>query len=263
MGLVLAALGHTGLPAADDRLGCVYGHWLVAPVPQLARHWLHPSLWQILLSQDRSLFYWTPISLIACAGIVSLAFRPQEEPARLLLAGFAMQVYVLASLWGKGDFLSYTGNYAGAFMSRAYGMRHLTEPLVTLAPGLAWLLDRASGLRFRMLAGLGFALVFWNLLLVLQYSYGLLPQFEGLGPQGLATTTWRFIENEPLTCLLLTEGLVLVWLLLVWNRECQRCIAKGRKQTVRRALSAHSEMDGIFYPRSFVVRDTDKPAAGA
>ena len=198
---------------------CVYGHWLVAPVQRLGQHWLHPSLWALLLSQDRSLFYWTPLCLVACACAVALAFRREQAPPRLLLAAFAVQVYVLASLWGKGEILPHANLHAGVFLSRAYGMRHLTESLVALGPGLAFLLERAAGWRFRLLAGLGFALTYWNLLLVLQYTYGLIPQDAGLGPQALLANTWQFARDEPGTCLLVAEVLGLLWLLLAWRND--------------------------------------------
>jgi predicted esterase len=220
VGLTLAALGAL-LAFLPQMIAWryVYGHWLASPVPQVAHHWLHPSLWQTLFSQDRSLFYWTPISLLACAGAVALAFRPKQGPAWVLLAAFALQVYVLASMWGKGEFLPHIGNHAGAFLAQAYGMRHLTESLVALAPGLAFLLERASGWRFRLIAGLSFVLVFWNLLLVLQYTYGLIPPDAGLGPQELAAKTWQFTQDDTVTCLLLAEVLGLLWLLLTWGQQ--------------------------------------------
>ncbi len=198
---------------------CVFGHWLTSPIPQLAQHWLYPSWWQILFSQDRSLFYWTPITMIACAGAVALAFHPQQQSARLLVAAFALQVYLLASVWGKGDFLAVTGNHAGAHLSHAFGMRHLTESVVTLAPGMAFLLERISGWRFRLLTGLGLILVFWNLLLILQYSYGWLPSDNGLGPKELLANAWQFAQDLTGTCLLVAEGLGVLWLLLAWGRQ--------------------------------------------
>jgi predicted esterase len=198
---------------------CVYGHWIASPVPGLGRHWLHPSLWAILFSQDRSLFFWTPISFLACAGAVGLAFRPRQGPARLLLAAFALQVYVLASLWGMGEMLPHTGNASGVHLARSFGMRHLTESLVALAPGLAFLLEHLSGWRFRLLAGLGFALVLWNLLLVLQYSFGYLPIDAGLSLSELVSKTRQFVEEEPGTCLVLVEVVALVWLLLAWGAQ--------------------------------------------
>jgi hypothetical protein len=207
----------------------LYGSWLVNPIQGVRYHWLTPSLWTILCSQDRSLFYWTPLTCLACFGalgclwhtkssatdLADSASRSPKEFLWLLFVAFLVQVYALAGMWGKGELLPSTGNFAGVFLARSYGFRDLTESLVVLVPGLAWLLERACGWWFRLLAGLGFILVLWNLLLVLQYSYGLLPQLDGLAPQALATGTWQFIENEPGTCLLLAEGLGLLGLLLV------------------------------------------------
>lgn len=223
----------------------VYGSWWVNPIQGVRYHWLTPSLWTILCSQDRSLFYWTPLTFLACIGalacrrrtkpaaesLTDTASTPSKEPLWILCAAFVVQVYALASMWGKGELLPSTGNFAGVFLARSYGFRDLTESLVVLAPGLAWLLERASGWRFRLLAGLGFVLVFWNLLLVLQYSYGMLPQLDGLGPRDLVSSTWRFIENEPSTCLLLAEALALLWLLLVWGRETPTLHCEGEKAT--------------------------------
>jgi predicted esterase len=219
-GLALAAIG--SLVAFLPQMiawHCVYGHWLTVPVRPVTRHWLHPSLWDILLSQDRSLFYWTPITFIACVGAVALALRHLRGPAMVLLAAFIVQVYVLASLWGRGEYLPETGNYAGVFLSRSYGMRHLTESLVVLAPGLAWLLERLSGWRFHLLTAVGIGLSFLNLLLILQYSYGFLPRDAGLGLQALVDQSWQFLQEEFGTCLLLAEVLGLLWLLLPWGRQ--------------------------------------------
>ena len=58
----------------------VFGHWLTSPMP-LAHNWLQPSLWEVLGSSNRSLFYWTPLSLAACVGF--LAWR---RPARTVPA---------------------------------------------------------------------------------------------------------------------------------------------------------------------------------
>src|SRR5262249_8070892 len=46
---------------------CVYGHWLVSPM-RLSHNWLSPHLWEVLGSENRSLFYWTPMTLLACVG---------------------------------------------------------------------------------------------------------------------------------------------------------------------------------------------------
>src|SRR5207248_2100463 len=77
---VLLGLGLAGLSSvlafAPQMIAwrCVYGHWLVTPMA-LSHNWLRPSLWGVLLSQDRSLFYWTPLCLLACAGFLTFLSR--------------------------------------------------------------------------------------------------------------------------------------------------------------------------------------------
>jgi hypothetical protein len=222
----------------------VYGSWFVNPIQGVRYHWLTPSLWAILCSQDRSLFYWTPLTVLACAGALAClrqtkpssdaladpAPKSSKAPLWILCGAFAVQVYVLAGMWGKGEVLPSIGNLAGVFLARSYGFRDLTESLVVLAPGLAWLLERVSGWRFRLLAGLGYALVLWNLLLVLQFGYGLIPQEAGLGPQALLASTWQFAQDEPGTCLLLAEVLGLVWVLLAWGQETPMPVSEGEKE---------------------------------
>src|SRR5262249_53679505 len=147
-----------------------------------AAHWLRPSLWEILFSQDRSLFYWTPLCAVAFLGLLLMRPSRQTEAAALLLAAFGVQVYALGSVWGKGEYLEPMGNFAGAFLSKAYGMRHLTEAVVVLGPGLAFLLEWAAGRRpgvarraaCALVCACGLLLTLVNLLLVFQYADQLL-----------------------------------------------------------------------------------------
>jgi len=194
---------------------CVYGAYLLSPVQGVQYHWLHPSLWTILCSEDRSLFYWTPLTLVACLGTAGLLFRGKVchkasgklspsatgEPIRILAVAFLLQVYVLASMWGQGPLLASTGNFGGVFLARSYGLRDLTESLVLLAPGLAWLLETAPTRRYRMLAGFGFLLAVWNLMLVSLYATNSIPQVTGADPEQLFWKTWESIRNSP-SCLL-------------------------------------------------------------
>jgi hypothetical protein len=278
----------------------VYGHWLVDPIPQIAHHWLTPSLWDLFLSQDRSLFYWTPICLLAflgffvrwpklsgdsvrpenqersalappagkespahalgaglptppqpaTEGLHESAGRPAVKPsagsgdprtaplerkdhrqdsvgeaaarneaAALLFAAFGLQAYVLASVWGKGEYLQNVGNYAGVFLSKAYGMRHLTESLVALAPGLAILLERAARRPLRIITGVGFVLALWNLLLIHQYPAGRTLEDGDVEPLTLLTGSVRFVMNEPWLVLVLAEMLGLICAVLLWRND--------------------------------------------
>jgi hypothetical protein len=188
----------------------VYGHWLVTPIP-VAHNWLSPSWGRVLLSGDRALFTWTPMALLACGGF--LCVRPQGgEPLTLLFGAFALQVYVLASLWGEAVQLGVS-----------YGLRHLTETVVVLGPGLALLLERAHGGWFRWLCGLGCLLVLWNLLLVCQYRYGWIPAAAEVD----LGTLLRNIPRLLLRKRLLLVGQVLAGPLLLWGLSRPRLVSTG------------------------------------
>jgi hypothetical protein len=170
---------------------CVYGQWLAAPLAT-SPHWLTPALHELLWAQDRGLFYWTPLTLFACLGFASLVRRDKErqtealrEPAVLLLLAFVVQVYVLASLWG-----------GQVYLGAAFGFRHLTEALVALAPGLALLLERSTPRRCQLLAVTGILLVTWNLLLIAQYRYGLVPAAGGRSVDRMAANVVRLIVRK-------------------------------------------------------------------
>jgi hypothetical protein len=181
----------------------VYGQWTPLPIA-VSHNWTHPAWWQILAAQDRGFFYWTPLTLVALLGyaawlIPSLPFRAQLlqkheggssfilHPSSFLLAAFLLQVYVLASMWGSG-----------VYLGAAYGLRHLTESVVLLAPGLALLLGRASRPWFRVLCFLGCGLVLWNLLLMCQYRYGLLPADCGASPATMLANAVRLLQRKRL-----------------------------------------------------------------
>jgi hypothetical protein len=207
LGRLLLRLGSTGLGAIlafSPQLvawHCVYGHWLVSPMP-LAHNWLSPSLWEVLGAQNRSLFYWTPLTALACAGYL-YAFRPRRRcyagrapdpqiestsraPLALLAGAFVVQVYLLASIRGRG-----------VFLGSAYGFRQLTETMVTLAAGLALLLDRATPRGYRWLCGLGCVLALWNLLLISQYCYYLIPVDAGASPGRLLANLIPLLFRKP------------------------------------------------------------------
>jgi hypothetical protein len=203
----------------------VYGHWLVAPFP-VAHNWINPSWWKILATQDRSLFYWTPLAAIACLGYLHLPAKVRGQksevrsqnrltsdhrpltsdclPALLLASAFLVQVYLLASLVG-----------AQLYLGAAYGFRQLTESTVALAPGLALLLGRSSPWRFRVLSGIGGALVLWNLLLVCQYRYGYVPADAGADLATLLRNAVHLVARKRLL-LLSPVALGPLLLALVW-----------------------------------------------
>lgn len=145
----------------------VYGAWLVTPMA-VGHNWLAPALGEVLFGRDRGLLLWTPLVLVAGCGLLLGRTQRDREPLALLALAFAVQVYVLASLRGPGVYLGV-----------AFGCRQLTEAVVLLLPGLALLMQQPAGRRSGLLGGLGCLLVLWNLLLLAQYRYGLVPADAG------------------------------------------------------------------------------------
>jgi len=81
-----------------------------------------------LVEGDRSLFLWTPLSLVACVAFVLHLFpsegggaatapRPEAPPRgalAILFVAFGAQVYALASIWGAGQAVLPDAGYAGS-----------------------------------------------------------------------------------------------------------------------------------------------------
>jgi hypothetical protein len=205
LGLALAGLGAAAafLPQLVA-WRAVYGDWLPAPVAT-AHNWFRPAWWRVLLSSDRGLFYWTPLTVLALAGFARWrrtgADAARGEPLVLLLAAFVLQAYVVASLWG-----------AEVQLGVSFGLRHLTESAVALGPGLALLLGRAGRAQFRLLCGLGCLLVLWNLLLICQYRYGLVPADAGASAGHLLANAARLVVRKKL----LVAGQALLGPALLW-----------------------------------------------
>jgi hypothetical protein len=220
---VLAALG--GAAALFPQMlawRCVYGAWIIAPLPGVVWNWSQPSLWQVLCSWDRSLFYWTPLALFVCLGAVWAAFPQAARPGRnrpflILLFAFGLQVYVVASVLGRGPFLPHTGNWSGVHLAGCYGFRFLSESLIALAPGFVWSLERLPTRLFSVAAGLGGLLVMWNLQLIGQFEHGLLSLFAGASPKQLLGNSWVLLRREPGTFIAFAVlGPVLLTVLLSW-----------------------------------------------
>jgi hypothetical protein len=214
--LLLASAGAT-LAFSPQLLAwhLVYGRWLAQPIP-VNPNWLHPAWRQILFDRDRGLFYWTPLAIVAFLAAMALTFSrhrsmlpgtaspiPGRQPAWLLVFGALLQVYLVAALWGPT-----------VYLGAAFGMRHLTETLVALGPGLAWLIDRRRQAVFRIVAGCVILLVFWNLLLVSLYRYAWIPAAGGADPDHLLGLSLKLVQRKRF--LLVGQALAAPLLLGIW-----------------------------------------------
>jgi hypothetical protein len=130
--------------------------------------WHAPHALPVLFSPEHGYFVWTPLALIAIAGLVCLArqkrLRPDggsDESARVavcMLLMIALQVYV------SGSVESWT--VAGAF-----GQRRFVAITVLLVIGLAALMQIVST---RVVAVLVALAVYWNLALIAEFATGLM-----------------------------------------------------------------------------------------
>jgi hypothetical protein len=193
----------------------VYGQWLASPIPT-AHNWLRPSFWEVLFCQNRSLFYWTPVTFVALLGYFAVFRRPTNTESRfnwtqgydvrilLILAAFVVQVYVMASLWGNC-----------VSIGSGYGFRHLTECIVFLAPGLALLIERTPNRLSRWLM-LGVCLLaMWNLMLICLYRNGGVPIDGGADPETMLAKTVWLVRQKTIRSLISQVILApsLLWLL--------------------------------------------------
>jgi hypothetical protein len=127
-------------------------------------YWWAPHGLQVLFSPEHGLFFWTPLALLAVAGLLASVRRAGARRPVLvaLLVMFALQVYVS----GCVDSWSAAG---------AFGHRRFVGTTVVLAVGLAALARLARGRLAR--AGLAAAVlvsVWWNVALVIQFGTGLM-----------------------------------------------------------------------------------------
>ena len=132
--------------------------------------WYSPHALQVLVSPEHGFLFWTPLAVLALAGLVLLAAgrAPEVTPAgdgrrigACALLMVALQVYV------SGAVESWT--VAGAF-----GQRRFVCLTILLVIGLAALLSSLPPVPRRtgtVLAGLA---VWWNLALTAEFSTGLM-----------------------------------------------------------------------------------------
>lgn len=119
-------------------------------------YWYSPHALEILLSPEHGFFFWTPLAILAIAGLVMAILKlwqtADSKPLALALAAmFVCQVYLLGAL----D--SWTS--AGAF-----GQRRFVGATIFLVLGLTALIDAACrARRLNILTPVVVIAVYWNL----------------------------------------------------------------------------------------------------
>jgi hypothetical protein len=131
--------------------------------------WSSPHALSVLLSPEHGLFFWTPVAVLAIAGLAMRAIRAPRAGelrdirriAACMLVMFAAQVYVSGSV----D----TWTVAGSF-----GQRRFVGATVFLAAGIALLVNEARGWRKTALVTVLALCVWWNLGLMAQFGAGMM-----------------------------------------------------------------------------------------
>jgi hypothetical protein len=141
--------------------------------------WMAPHALEVLGSPSHGLFFWTPLAVLALAGLVALARRAGNAPrlAACLLLMAAAQAYIAGSVG--------SWSVAGAF-----GQRRFVGLTVVFVIGLTGL---ASAIRSRAgrvaLAAAVCLCVWWNVGLMIQFGAGLMDR-QRLEPARNAYTTF-------------------------------------------------------------------------
>ncbi len=171
-----AVAGVTAALVIAPQLAIYYqatGQPIVSAYGSLGFDFRHPHLLELLFGVRKGLFFWSPVLLLACAGLVWLWHAGQ--PARAFIAGaavfFAADAYLIASWWDW--------QFGGSF-----GHRGFTDALPLFAIGLAgfytWTGRRRGTTALAAVAAI--VVVFLSLVQMLQYWNGVLP---------FSDTTWE------------------------------------------------------------------------
>ncbi|HTK28847.1 MAG TPA: hypothetical protein VL309_04820 [Vicinamibacterales bacterium] len=131
--------------------------------------WYAPHAGQVLFSPEHGLFIWTPLALLAVAGLAILAARPAATPeaADRRQALVALGVMFLAQVYISGSVGTWT--VAGSF-----GQRRFVGTTIVLVVGLAGLIRAARGWRRGLGAAALVLAVWWNLGLMVQFGAGMM-----------------------------------------------------------------------------------------
>ena len=182
-GVVAAAI--TFVPQALAYLA-LNGH--IGPSRLVARKmsWHAPHALEVLASPAHGLFFWTPLAVVAFAGLVVLSIRlPAGKRAfgAGLLVAAAFQVYV------AGSVESWT--VAGAF-----GQRRFVSLTPLLVLGIAATLATIRGRRAMVPAAalVLTMMVWWNIALIVQFGAGLMDR-QRLEPARIAYNTFVVVPR--------------------------------------------------------------------
>ncbi|HEY5907819.1 MAG TPA: hypothetical protein VIZ31_07225, partial [Vicinamibacteria bacterium] len=139
----------------------LYGGFHPSPIVRQKMHYWSPHFFDVLFDPGHSLFFWSPVLLVAAGSLAYAALR-KERAYALALCG------LLAQVWICGSIQSWSQN--GAF-----GMRRFISATPCFALGLAPLAAAllARGAQRALWLGMAF-FAWWNVSLMVQFGLKLM-----------------------------------------------------------------------------------------
>ena len=167
---VLAAAAAFAIVYAPQAAAYLVLNGRIGPHSSVGRkmNWMSPHALQVLFSPEHGFFVWTPLALIAIAGLM-LILRPKGRSylqIRNRHLGYAMALMFLLQVYVSGAVESWT--VAGAF-----GQRRFIALTAILVIGCAALQAKAGSRRW-LLTAVTVIAVYWNLALSAEFATGLM-----------------------------------------------------------------------------------------
>ena len=141
--------------------------------------WLSPRLLATAFSTDHGLFLWTPLLLLALAGLVAIARG--DARARGLLLAWALLFYVIASFQ----------NWHG---QSSFGNRFFVSLTAVFVPGVAMAMAWLGARRRYLPALVAVVLAAWNAGFVFQWGLNIVPN---RGPVDFRAVAWNQVTVVP------------------------------------------------------------------
>lgn len=160
-GLVLGAAALLAFVPQLLAYKSLYGGFHPSPIVRQKMHYWSPHFLDVLFDPAHSLFFWSPVLLLATAGLARSAFT-RERPYALALAGLLVQVWICGSIqtWSQNG---------------AFGMRRFISATPCFALGLAPLAASALQRGRRLAVAAAVALfAWWNVSLMVQFGLRLM-----------------------------------------------------------------------------------------
>jgi hypothetical protein len=140
----------------------VTGRFVLNPYQGEHFNWLAPQIWNFLFSIRRGLFVWSPVVLIAAAGL-PLLVRRDKPLGFAVCAVLALEVYICSSWWSW-------------WFGDSFGSRPIADMAPLIALPLASSLEWIGGRTFRFVpAAIVTCLIGLNLFLMVSYWNELFP----------------------------------------------------------------------------------------